>query len=308
MAKYPGSLWIEGDELHYVDQTGVEWQINGSLLTNGPYYPGSLWVETADGLHYVGQSQREFIVPYVYSAQEPALHNDAAVFNGCLWIETNSVHFMVNASECRIHADVAHQDGGGAATHVDVPGSAIGHGDSHTDSTHGDTHNDAPHGDFHGDGHTDVAHSDGHNDIHDDTHNDIGHDDGHNDWTHTPNPGNHTDGTTIRTQVPPPTSAHTDLHHDQYDIGGAYSHGDDHWDTHTDVHTDGHNDTHSDSAHADDHNDQAHQDSGHVDTHTDGSHGDTHADNPHGDSPHQDHTDATHADVAHVDNPINLGP
>ena len=137
-------------------------------------------------------------------------------------------------------------------------------------------------------------------------HNDIGHDDGHNDWVHTPSPGNHTDGVFHRTQVPPPTSAHTDSHFDQYDIGGAYSHGDDHWDTHTDV---VHDDTaHSDSAHADDHNDQAHQDSSHTDSHTDGTHGDTHSDNAHGDSPHQDHTDATHADVAHVDNPINLGP
>jgi hypothetical protein len=293
MAKTAGSIWVEGDNLCYIDQTGVEWQIVGSLVSNGPYVPGSLWVELESGLHYVGASGKEFLTP-LYQG-----HVDAAAVSGSIWVQDTSFYFAANTAAYRVHADTAHQDGGGAATHVDVPGSNVGHGDSHTDSTHGDTHNDAPHGDFHGDGHTDIAHSDGHSDAHDD-----GHTDYHGDHLDLMT---HWDCNLYNGAEPPgaPPQSHQD-HQDSGYAGQGNLHCDvSHQDNHSDT---AHQDSHGDSAHNDDHNDQAHQDSSHIDTHTDGSHGDTHSDIAHGDSPHQDHTDATHADVAHVDNPVYIGP
>lgn len=275
MAKKPGSIWIEVNELHYVDTSGNERYFQGDYW--GPLggsepkqRPGSLWVGSDAYLYYVGGNGLKYRIPLV------VVHNDGGggpigvspgnpnPYNTFLWIEGANLYHGVNGGKFLNHYD--HQDGGGGA-HVDNP-----HGDGHTDGAHSDSH---------GDGHTDGAHGDSHTD---EAHGDAPHYDTHSDY-----------------------NVYRDFICTQYDHGNVVGHQD-HQDTaaHTDGvnHCDTHDDYgHSDGAHSDTHTDGSHGDS-HNDQHTDGgaSHGDGHLD-----TGHQDHSDGA-GGAGHVDFPAYIGP
>ena len=104
----PGSLWIDGNYLHYIDSTGKDRQVpNLHISSPAGARAGSLW-GVISKLHWIASG----------GAEEREGHND-------------SVHIDT-------HGDVDHAD----SSHTDVI-----HVDAHTD-THGDAaHTDVPHGD-----------------------------------------------------------------------------------------------------------------------------------------------------------------
>lgn len=281
MAKAPGSIWIEVNELHFVDASGNERYFQGDYY--GPLggsepkqRPGSLWIGSDAYLYYIGGNGLKYRIPLV------VIHADSAgpigvspgnpnTYNAFLWVEGVGLYHGVNTGKFLNHSD--HSDGG--STHTDQP-----HGDGHTDSSHGDSHGDGHTDSSHGDSHTDAAHGDGV----------VNHSDGHYDHTVTgpAGPGNHSDGGVYWNRP----DGHVDNNYNAYNSYG-YGAGPQHTDTHYDSgdHTDGsHGDSHSDGAHGDGHNDQAH---------VDGTHGDGHLDTGHQDSA---------GGGGHVDYPAYIGP
>src|SRR4029079_7935417 len=129
---------------------------------------------------------------------------------GSVWIADQYFFWQStypSAGRYYVHGDIAHQDGGGAAAHVDTPHNDSAHADTHTDSTHGDQHSDAPHDDYHNDHSDMVPHSDaGHGDVpYYQFHADASFVPGHSDGWQTFNDGS----------GPP----HTDFHFDHSDQG-----------------------------------------------------------------------------------------
>src|SRR4029077_1482835 len=127
MAKVAGSIWVEGDFLHFVAEDLSEWQYAGESITVGsPALPGSLWVE-GDYLWYVDASSVERRITNVFVKTTTGIE-------GSVWVDLQK-----NISW--LGSDKAHRRG-----HSDTP---------HTDHTD-NTHSDATHGDI---AHSDSAHS-----------------------------------------------------------------------------------------------------------------------------------------------------
>jgi len=328
MAKLAGSLWVEGDYLHYVDSNAAEWIATVASASATPAAgakPGSVWIESTTGyLCYVTESGA---LIYKFTQYPGPIQAAAAnAINGSIWIESNLIRFVFQPYEYGLHYDVAPVSGHGDIAHVDAG--------AHTDTPHTNTHTDS-HGDQ---AHSDRAHTDhndhndnAHVDSHSDSHGDNSHQDSHNDdsgeyfydhvdcsrqYTH-----NDSGGGGLRVHFDcnssPGGYTHTDITH--LDSGGDnsnpihYDHSNhddvDHTDEHTNV---AHTNTHSDTAHGDtihyDHQD--HQDISHLDSHDDSHSNVAHQDVAHGDSgTHSDtpHTN-THTDTPHIDSPVYVGP
>jgi hypothetical protein len=313
MAKVAGSIWVEGNDIHYVDQFAREWMMVGILVGAVTAKPGSLWFSTTDYIfHYINEAGDG----HYRIASQPLNVPNANAVAGSLWIgEDNCIHwinfFRAGAPNWHSHS------------HIDVP-PVSSHVDTHTD-THGDTphsdsahvdgaHTDIPGGSTHIDYHYDVPH----NDFNDSYHGDFGdviydhgdfndavyyyhpsfqHLDGayyhyHGDYLSAGQQW-HTDYTTIFVKgsqgAPPTQHDDTTLHYDS---------------------------PHADSPHVDAHNDAPHQDTPPGVDHNDHTDSTPHQDVPHNDVPHGDghndvhsdtHTD-THTDTGHFDQPILIGP
>ena len=76
------SPWIEGDELHWVDENGAEWYFPGTLVASGPSagLEGCIWVE-GDDLHYIDANDDE---RKIYGP----LGSVQAAVEGSLWIQS----------------------------------------------------------------------------------------------------------------------------------------------------------------------------------------------------------------------------
>jgi hypothetical protein len=250
MAKVPGSLWVEGANLHYVDSAGVEWGTvpagsQGAAPNNA--VKGSLWIEGEDAntalLCYVSDEGTP-LIRYVPTAW--VTHRDT-LRQGSLWVSSTAANsYQLHVSLWPNIEHVVHGDVEAISEHADVEAEA--HADiaaTHADVTavHTDTHSDVAAT------HTDTS-----------THSDVA-------ATHSDTAYSHTD-------VP-----HGDYHHDY--VTQAYSDtwetGHAHTDTHTDQHTDNYSDHYSDSGtHTDSwyhdgaHDDQYNDHSDHMDVwHTD---------------------------------------
>lgn len=211
--KKPGSIWIEGNDIHYIDTNTDEWSFTGELVLSAPAaIPGSIWISLGGRLHYIDATngyRRLARVDdgLVSAAKEGSVWQDSAYLN---WV-ANDLH------KYHGHDDIAHTD---SSPHTDTPhGDSHGddahgdsHGDSHGDTSHGDSHTDN-HEDTHGDSHLDTPspHADTHNDFYLDTHDDVAHDDVGHDDSHSDSA--HTD------------SSHNDTHSDDAHGDGG-SHGD----------------------------------------------------------------------------------
>ena len=104
MAKIPGSIWVEGTGLHYIDNTGDEWYYTGTYIASSTgAIPGTIWVQSSsNSLRYVDG---------VGDVREIA--DAASVISGgvagSLWIEGGKIHFAAsNIQEKEGHTDVAH--------------------------------------------------------------------------------------------------------------------------------------------------------------------------------------------------------
>jgi hypothetical protein len=315
MAKVAGSIWVEGNDLHYVDQFGREWYCPGygvKAVTGAK--PGSIWIEPSNHyLYYVNEWGTGIYYPYPWGDAFSPIN----VRTGSLWVDTrdNQLHWITDHDgsvkhNVRAHYDIAaqnahtdtHADGIHTDFHSDVPG-----GSSHSDVNHDDWHNDWPHSDHTDQSHTDVPHTDTGKQFND-----------HGDcygtaqlifqdkftspdtyWT-----TNHIDCWTTNREH------HEDLSHSD----GPSPHFD-YWggnNPHTDIVVH-HDIAHNDIQHQDTHGDSAHQDTPAGNWHQDIPHQDAHTDQPHQDIAHQDtpHSDAhtdSHADVVHIDEPYYIGP
>ena len=287
MAKLPGSIWVEGDTLRYIDGSGVEWQSPAYYLwpCGAGAKPGSIWIED-DSIRYVNEAGT---VEWGIWENPNVAKPYTGGISGSLWVESNLIHWLNPSNERDNHWDVAPVVGHGDIAHVNVG--------AHTDTPHTNTHTDS-HGNV---AHQDRAHTD-HND-HDDTPHTDSHTNTHGDSAHQDHSdhgdyGTHYDAIYFLNDPPP---GHSDT---QY-------HGDtpDNYTDHTNV---AHVNTHGDVAHKDTaaYSHQDHQDIVHLDSHTD-SHSDVaHVDVAHGDSgSHSDspHTN-THTDEPHIDAPYYIGP
>lgn len=187
--KTPGSMWVEGNYLHWVDSDspGNEWRYLGASLgaPGGGALAGSVWVEGND-IHYIDASAVERKVVYI----GPTKHGDASAIPASLWVESNYIGWIVEGGSAEYEG---HQDQA-AQSHQDNPHYDAGHADSHTDNhsddAHQDDHTDG-HADTHAD-HQDYGHADVHADNHYDTHTDVAYSDSHSD-SHSDSP--HADST-----------------------------------------------------------------------------------------------------------------
>jgi len=193
--KRAGSLWIEGDYLHYIDATNSEWRYLGTYVsTPGGAVVGSLWCDTAGTTTAIRYIDADGDERYVLSSS--SAHSDGAAVGGSLWAETvdDYLHYITSAgtqeyiahadthSDGSAHSDRSHTntytDSHGDVTHVDWDNP---HSDSHTDHTdsfhensHSDypaSHGDTPHTNTYTDDHGNVSHND-HTDYSDVAHDD----------------------------------------------------------------------------------------------------------------------------------------
>lgn len=239
MAKKPGSLWVEGAELHYVDSISREWFLQGELGGASGAKPGALWIGTDGYLYYVGANGLKYRVWW------QTMHTDAASTKANVWIDGNYLFHSYGSTKYWEHGDYSHADG--ASGHTDVP-----HGDGHTDSTHGDSHTDSHTDSSHGDSHVDASHGD------------------------SPHYDSHGDLSIYRDKFCTYYDHGVVVGHEDHGDSGAHTDGLNHCDTHDDYApvSSAHGDQHSDGSHGDSHNDVAHQDGSHGDSHSDTVHQD----------------------------------
>jgi len=310
MAKLAGSLWVEGNELHYVDQFAREWYVPGTLMKNQVAKPGSIWIDPTN--HYLMFMNEAGNQVYTAAPCGDVSTPNMAAKNGSLWISNvnNQLTWITELNANAQHVVRAHNDIALVNTHTDT------HSDSpHVDSVHNDVaHNDVAAGSSHTDWHID----DPHHDFTDQSHTD-----------QAPNPYQNFQDFSDQIYYYHPQYGHSDapgggiyIHGDYRSGGGTfhedYSHTDygmnitvgpngahdDFW-NHTDV-------PHGDIPHQDSQRDSPHQDEA-----TENFHGDSITSTPHTDVPHTDiahgdgHTDShadTHGDTPHTDHPILIGP
>jgi len=300
MAKVAGSLWVEGNDLHYIDQFNREWYMVGIFIKNQAAKPGSLWLDTTSQIiYYVNEAGNQIYRPYGWGDQTIPIN---AVI-GSIWIDTdNQIHWAGIPIDANVRYDVrAHEDTALVSTH----------GDTHSDGAHADAHTDTAHSDVpassgHADYHQDYPHGDHWDNVHGDfwdlaqSHNDLNEIVKCDRAYYNPFLNVHFDCWST------PTGAiHTDLYH--YDTGGDHTG----WPGHYDYVQ--HYDTPEVYNHTDYHNDSPHVDYPPGWYHEDQTTNVPHTDVPHSDVPHQDaaHQDAhsdTHGDTPHYDQPILIGP
>ena len=169
-----GSMAVEGDYLHYMSATAVEWRwLGADVGLQAGSIPGSIWIDDDGMLHYIDDSSHE---RQCYSNSTP--HTDANAVSGSLWIEGDYMHWVYTSGAEKLgHYNVAHVDGNPHTDdHDDVAHVNIAYGDS-GGGPHGDTytdHDDSPyyvheHGDW-DDVHVDTPHDDHAHDDWDDEH------------------------------------------------------------------------------------------------------------------------------------------
>lgn len=139
--KTAGSLWIEGDYLHWVADTQSEWRYLGlEVATPAGATVGAFWVEGSDA-RYVDASGVE------RRCLGTVVEDHVGATPGVVWMEAylHWIRQTAGGREYRGFANIAAQD----VPHVDIPA----HDDAHVDTPHNDVplyddaHYDQPHAD-----------------------------------------------------------------------------------------------------------------------------------------------------------------
>ena len=130
MVGLPGSIWVDGTDLHYISETGTERKATGSNSGSVAGLAGSIWIEGTQ-LAYIDNTQTKRILPYT------ALSTVAGL-NGSIWVGGEWIHYIVGGIEQEWHTD------------ADPPHSNSLHGDGPSQYGYSD---DPPHNNY---GHTDA--------------------------------------------------------------------------------------------------------------------------------------------------------
>lgn len=238
----PGSVWVDGEELHFIDGAGVEWYYEGDLKEAAPAeaQAGSMWVEEAnDQVCFVSETGDIRCLPRDVS------ESVSNAKSGSIWINDSHIKYIDPVGD-KVQA--------GIDDHSDQEHSDSGH-DNHSDNSGHNNHSDSGHDD-HSNSHSNSSHYNSGHDNHSDNSGHDNHSNSHNDTGHGDAYYHHNTG-----------------HDDHSDNSGH----DDHWNSsgHNDHHDSGH-DNHSDNSGHNNHSDN----SGHDD-HEDGtSSHDDHTDKP----------------------------
>jgi hypothetical protein len=169
----PGSLWVQGTQLRFTSQSGVNFAYEGTYSSSpAGAKPGSSWIE-GDNFAYIDQyGSKRLVINYTAT-------NIPAAVAGSLWIYGNYLYWInTNKNKTYGHGDATHQNTSyNDGSYNDYNNSSTSHGDStvtfqdspthgnhvpyhadwpasHTDSyNYQDTHNnsyhtDTPHADY----------------------------------------------------------------------------------------------------------------------------------------------------------------
>jgi hypothetical protein len=179
-----GSVWVQGQYLHFSPTTTTNYRYLGTFVANrSAGVVGSIWID-GQNLRYLDNNKDERVLP-LGSVSSPA--GVSSAINGSVWIENvrlNSIEGTVKQKR-EYHSDVSFADTSFGNTHTDIPFSS-----AHTDQSHVDFYSDShsdqliiegptgpyPYSDSHNDSHADVDYSDSHFDqFYSDAHGDASH-------------------------------------------------------------------------------------------------------------------------------------
>jgi hypothetical protein len=125
-----GSVWVEGQYLHFCPTTTTEYRYLGTYVANrSTALAGSMWVE-GQFIRYIDSNKDERYLP-LGAASTPA--GVSSAINGSVWIENNRLNSIQGLDKVKreYHGDTSHADDPGYDDHSD-------HLDQHTDTPHGD--------------------------------------------------------------------------------------------------------------------------------------------------------------------------
>ncbi|MGE5585714.1 MAG: hypothetical protein ACM309_09350 [Bacillota bacterium] len=94
-----GSVWVNGNYLYYIDESGYKWRAIGTALGQIPVAkPGSLWVD-GEYIYYIDEAKNKRRCPR-------SIIRSTTGVPGSAWVEGSYVHFL-NASrqKTRVHED-----------------------------------------------------------------------------------------------------------------------------------------------------------------------------------------------------------
>lgn len=80
-----GSLWVQGSTLRYVTASGAVYGGTGVAVGAVDADPGSIWVED-EGIHYVDEFGQERVVQHVVDTPAPV-----KAVEGSVWIESGNL-------------------------------------------------------------------------------------------------------------------------------------------------------------------------------------------------------------------------
>jgi hypothetical protein len=156
-----GSVWVQGQYLHFCPTTTTNYRYLGTFVANrSAGVVGSIWID-GQNLRYLDNNKDERVLP-LGSVSSPS--GVSSAINGSVWIENvrlNSIEGTVKQKR-EYHSDVSFADTSFGNTHTDIP-YTDGHQDQHGDNTPAEGQ-PGPHFDQYSDGHSDQAYSDEHSD------------------------------------------------------------------------------------------------------------------------------------------------
>jgi len=197
-------LWVEGTYLCFTDADGNKRGQAGTTTCNSGTVSGQVWIE-GDNIHYIDESLAERYLPFSLLAASAGSEGfwleDTTVYKNYLHYITSAGNhnYWHGDSAHADHSDGAHSDHSDYADYTDYDVAAHLDHDDYQDTPHGDvSHSDySDHDDWydydvlpyydHTD-HSDVSHMDTHADYTD-------HDDSHSDWDNSYNDAAHDDWT-----------------------------------------------------------------------------------------------------------------
>jgi len=158
MAVTAGSVWVQGDYLHFTPTTTTNYRYLGTYVAyRSTGIAGSIWIDGAN-LRYLDSANNERYLP-LGSASTPG--GVTSAINGSVWIENNRLNSVEGSTKQKreYHTDIAFSDTYfsdtpfGNFSHLDETDIGIGFGNyaafsnnpAHSDSSFGDTvHQDHP--------------------------------------------------------------------------------------------------------------------------------------------------------------------